>query len=306
MPELMIDKADNRPLGISVIMPCFNGADFIGEAIESVISQCYPGDFEILIGDDGSTDDSLKIVSNYGILVRVLHHPGRINLGLPATRNLCITKAKFSLLAFLDCDDLFLPGHLQRASEFLISRPDIAFHADAGIMILADGKHIGLKAYSHPGGKIRAEEVLLNQWFPPVAVVMRREAIVLAGGFSEDMKSAEDQDMWLRVLERQSGFFSTEIGYAYRLHGAQMTNNPVLWDWAEESLRRAVRRYPYSPSVVRKRKAVIAYRRAMFARKSDRWLSYAMMMGLAFVLDPIRGMHELMRLTGIRVYCKKS
>lgn len=299
MSDLQSDMLDSRPFGISVIMPCYNGAAFIGAAIDSVIEQGYQGNLEILVGDDGSTDNSLKVVSKYGSLVRVLHHPGKENRGLMATRNLCIANAKYSLLAFLDCDDLFLPGHLQRASEFFLSRPNIEFYADAGLLVQSDGKHIGRKDDPHPGGIILAEEVLLNQWFPPAAVVLRREAIIAAGGFSENMKSVEDQDLWLRILEQQSGFYSKELGYAYRIHDAQMTNDPILWDWAEVSLRRAVQRYPYSSRVVRRRKAVIAYRRALSARESDRWLKYTLMMGLAFCLDPVRGLRELAKRSGL-------
>lgn len=293
MPTPTNQQPETRLFGISVVVPCFNGAAFVGQAIESVISQGHPCGLEILVGDDGSTDESANIAARYGDLVRILHHPGRKNRGLPATRNLCISEAKFPLLAFLDCDDLFLDGHLCRAFTFLSARPEIAFYAEAGTMINTAGEHIGPKAHSHPGGLIRPEDLLVDQWFPPVAVVVRREAVISAGRFAEDMKSAEDQDMWLRILERYPGFFSTDVGYAYRLHEAQMTTDPRLWDWAEESLRRAVLRHPYPSNVIRKRKAVIAYRRALSARAAGRMTDYASYLGRAFLLDPVRGTREL-------------
>src|SRR5208282_365425 len=98
---------------------------YLRDAIESALRQDSPGPIEVVVGDDGSTDRSREIAESFGPPVRVLHHPGRINRGLPATRNLCIQGSKHELIAFLDADDLFLPGHLRSLAEAFLAKPEL-------------------------------------------------------------------------------------------------------------------------------------------------------------------------------------
>src|SRR5438876_51359 len=125
--------------GVSVIIPCYNGAAYLGGAIESVLAQNYPGPLEILIGDDGSTDDSAAVAASFGAAVTVLRHPGGANRGLPATRNLCIRAARHALLALLDADDLWLPGHLEALAAALAANPQAMLAYDDGRCMTADG-----------------------------------------------------------------------------------------------------------------------------------------------------------------------
>ncbi len=104
----------NNPL-ISVIIPFYNVSKYLEEAIESVLSQTYKN-WEIVLVDDGSSDDSvgiaLKYVRDFPDRIRYFQHPGGVNKGLPASRNLAIKQAKGAYLALLDADDFWLPGKL--------------------------------------------------------------------------------------------------------------------------------------------------------------------------------------------------
>lgn len=98
-------------LGVSVVIPCYNAARYIREAIQSVLDQQYDGPLEVLVGEDGSTDNSREIAESFGPPVRVLCDPNGVNRGMSAVRNRCISAAAHSLIAFLDADDYWLPGH---------------------------------------------------------------------------------------------------------------------------------------------------------------------------------------------------
>src|SRR5439155_17984530 len=99
-------------LGVSVIMPCYNAAAFLRGSLQSALAQCYAGAMEIIVADDGSTDDSRAIAASFAPRVRLVEHPGRHNRGVAAARNLALQAAQQPIVAFLDADDQWLLGHL--------------------------------------------------------------------------------------------------------------------------------------------------------------------------------------------------
>ena len=121
-----VHGADDPLPGVSVIIPCYNREIFIREAIESVLAQDYGGPLEVVVADDGSTDASLEIASSYGVPVLVVPKPeGCKDQGPAPTRNRGIAASSHPLIAFLDSDDLFLPGHLERLVEALVRDPEV-------------------------------------------------------------------------------------------------------------------------------------------------------------------------------------
>ena len=103
------------PPRVSVIIIVYNGETYLAEAIDSVLAQTWP-DYELLVVDDGSHDGSRELTQSYVDAhperVRLLRHPGGVNRGMSATRNLGLTHAKGELVAFLDADDIWAPGKL--------------------------------------------------------------------------------------------------------------------------------------------------------------------------------------------------
>lgn len=120
---------------ISVIIPAYNGDRFLAEAIESVLQQTEP-DWEIIIVDDGSTDQTASVAQQYGKTVRYF---SQTNLGVAASRNLGLAAALGDYIAFLDQDDLFLPHKLAAQGELLDRNPDLGI-VNSGWQIYQDQK----------------------------------------------------------------------------------------------------------------------------------------------------------------------
>src|SRR5438876_11081070 len=109
--------------GVSVVIPCYNAAAHLRACVASALAQDGVGAVEVLGGDDGSADASRRIAESFGPPVRVLGHAGGRNRGVSATRNLCLRAALRPLVAFLDADDLWLPGHLAALVRALDEAP---------------------------------------------------------------------------------------------------------------------------------------------------------------------------------------
>jgi GT2 family glycosyltransferase len=181
---------------VAVVIPAYNLARYLGEAIESVLAQSLPPDLiEICVVDDGSTDDTPAIAQRYGPRVRYLRQTNR---GLPATRNAGIRATRAPYLAFLDADDRLLP------EKFAFEVP--VLEADASIDIVyagvryidAAGRALPQRGWSRASGDVLPELVLGNLIHPHAALV-RRWRVEQVGGFDETLTSVEDWDLWLRM-----------------------------------------------------------------------------------------------------------
>ncbi len=118
------------PTDVSVLMTVFNGESYVQEATESVLQQQTKARWELLVVDDGSTDRSGALVQRYCDRypgqISLLRHPGHVNCGISASRNLALRHAKSPVIAFIDCDDVFLPHHLSTQLAILTEYPEVA------------------------------------------------------------------------------------------------------------------------------------------------------------------------------------
>jgi glycosyltransferase involved in cell wall biosynthesis len=279
--------------GVTVVIPCYNGAQYLAEAIGSVLKQDYAGPVEILVGNDGSTDASAEVAASFDGAVQILYHPGRVNRGLPATRNLCIRAASHPLVAFLDADDIWLPTHLSRLVPLLENHPTAALAYDNAAYLLENGDVFGtrLPADHRPA---TAEDLLLDNCLFPGSIILRKSVFDESGTFDETLRYAEDHDMWLRVLERSCAVYTSVIGSLYRMHPDQMTKKPdVLWRYAARVLEKARARHPYPRRCLRKRAAVISYRLGEAALSQHQPFRGCAHMAKAALLDPVRATREL-------------
>lgn len=123
-------RAVVAPTDVSVLMTVFNGESYVQEAIESVLQQQTKARYELIVVDDGSTDRSALLVEQYCELypkrVLLLRHPGNVNCGISASRNLALRHVSSPLVAFIDCDDVFLPHHLDAQIAILSQHPEVA------------------------------------------------------------------------------------------------------------------------------------------------------------------------------------
>lgn len=188
---------------VSVIIPVHNGASTIGRALKSVFDQTF-SDYEIVICDDGSTDDTPAVLAKYGDKIRVVRQANR---GPSAARNAAVAASRGELIALIDRDDQWLPNKLELAVN--------AMRADAGAVLLySDMIVVNEAGEEFRRSQIRPEtahaptmdEMLARIWpIVPSTVVMRRDAFDRAGGFCEELLSAED--IHFSLLMREQGHF---------------------------------------------------------------------------------------------------
>ncbi len=285
--------------GVSVIIPCYNGAMYLRQCLESVLAQDFGGLVEVIVADDGSTDESEAVARGFSPRVTFLPCPGGrgggASHGCGAARNRAIEVSSMPLVALLDCDDLWLPGHLSNLAMAMAARPDVGMACDNGYYISESGKIIGSIISESHRPVMTAESVLLDCFTDPSGVMIRRSAMDHVGRFAEcaDLLYVEDHDMWLRLLEVLPGAYVPEHGYCYRLHSQQVSLNPVMWNNAKNVLAKASARYPYSRQVVRKQRAVLAYRHSQIAHRERRYLRATVLLAKAAICDPARAIVEV-------------
>ncbi len=181
---------------VSVIIPTYNSATFIEEAIGSVFAQTYR-DFEVIVVDDGSTDDTRRRVAAFGSHVRYFYQP---NTGLSAARNTGVRHSRGAYLAFLDADDELTPAAFETEVAVLDARPGVDVVVGAWTYMDASGAPLP-EAGRVPTGPCTVEQIVRDGCHPatPGATLIRRSALERVRGFDEDIARAEDIDLWIRL-----------------------------------------------------------------------------------------------------------
>ena len=209
-PAVWDNKSALKP--VSVIVPVHNGACFITEAISSVADQLYP-DIEVIVVDDGSTDDLDEALSRACMPYRLIRQPQR---GPAAARNAGIRASSGAWIAFLDVDDLWVPGGLKQLSR------DLLLHGGAG---LVHGKAITFRQAERGEGQINAFHPRENYPFYIGAGLYRRSSFETVGLFDETLTFAEDTDWYWRANELIQTIEIPEVVLKVRMHGGNMTAN---------------------------------------------------------------------------------
>jgi len=189
----VMTKPSKTPL-VSVIIPTYNRAWILREAVDSVLAQDF-GDFELIVVDDGSSDDTREILDTYQQRVIVLRQPNR---GVSAARNRGIAASSGQLVAFLDSDDLWLPTKLSRQVDFFSAHPDAVACQTEEIWI-RNGVRVNPKKRHHKFGGMIFEPSLALCLVSPSAVMIRKTLFDVVGRFDETLPACEDYDLWLRV-----------------------------------------------------------------------------------------------------------
>jgi glycosyltransferase involved in cell wall biosynthesis len=179
---------------VSVVIPTYNRWPMVGAAIESVLAQSYR-DFELIVVDDGSTDDTAREMGTWGSRIRFYQRP---RTGVSAARNHGVRQCRGELIAFLDSDDLWLPNKLAVQVELMAGHPEIQICQTEELWI-RNGVRVNPKAkHQKPSGDIFARSLELCL-VSPSAVMMTKELFDQAGGFDESFPVCEDYDLWLRI-----------------------------------------------------------------------------------------------------------
>ena len=179
---------------VSVIIPTYNRCFCINEAIESVLAQSYK-DFELIVVDDGSTDNTLQNLSVYEGKIKTIPADHR---GPSAARNRGIHASKGNWIAFLDSDDLWLPDKLEKQILFFSNNPEV-FICQTEEIWLRNGKRVNpRKKHKKYSGWI-FDQCLPLCIVSPSAVMIHRTVFEKVGLFDESMLACEDYDLWLRI-----------------------------------------------------------------------------------------------------------
>lgn len=201
---------------VSILANCYNGAKFLAEALESVYAQSY-SDWEIIFCDNQSADESARIAKSRDQRMRYFYAPQHTPLG--AARNLAIEKATGEYIAFLDCDDVWLPQKLARQMELFNKSPELVLVYSDSYIMTAEGKITGrMFAKRKPFAGRVYPQLLWQNFIPLLTTVARREAVVRAGGFCPDFHHAEDWDVFLRLAPLGPFDFVPDCLALYRVH----------------------------------------------------------------------------------------
>jgi FkbM family methyltransferase len=202
---------------VSVIMPVFNQGRFCSAAIDSVRGQTLQN-FELVIIDDGSTDDTGAILDAFAARdkrIRVVH---RHHAGVSASVNLGIFLARSESLARLDGDDLCVENRLEVQLAFLAAHSNVAVVGSDMLAVAEDGRPVRRVSYT-PGAADLHRLVLLGNPMAHPTIMARRSAIMKVGGYRRIFDSAEDYDLWLRISEHADLANIPKILVHYRMHG---------------------------------------------------------------------------------------
>jgi glycosyltransferase involved in cell wall biosynthesis len=214
---------------VDVIIPAFNAAKYLPTAIESVISQTF-GDWQILLVDDGSTDNTKEVVAPFldrlGFRIRYIHQNNR---GLPAARNTAIRASTSEFLALLDADDVWLPSRLEESLKVLVDRPQAGLAYGLTRTIDPEGRLYGTiwaGNSTNREGKIATHIYTRKVELPCPTITFRRQCIDEVGVFDEAMSATEDRDLWLRIAFRYEIAFVPKLLAYYRLSPNSMSADP--------------------------------------------------------------------------------
>jgi glycosyltransferase involved in cell wall biosynthesis len=218
---------------VSIVMPSFNYARYLSLSIESILKQSHT-DLELVITDDCSTDGSREMVAEWARrdsrVVSVLHD---VNVGLAGARNSALAASSGKFIALCDADDLWIADKLKTQLACFRRAPEIGLvHSDSAIMD-GQGTLTGQRFSSlmHRQGQKTSgylfDELCRRNFLCVPTVIVRREAMELAGGFDDRLRSLEDWVCWTRIARKYPFDYVDDALAHYRIHAGGLSSNPL-------------------------------------------------------------------------------
>ena len=303
---------------ISVIMPAYNASAFLDQAIESVLSQTWR-DFELIVVDDGSTDDTLEIARRYATQDSRVKVYTQANAGTAPTINRGIELAEGEWIFLMHADDRMHSNRLERQLAFIAAHPELSVASALVRHIDSRNRVIGrdnstLTTFEAVDRLVNANELI---GFNHPAAALRKSAIVAVGGYRQAFWPAEDIDLWNRLVEKgYKVLVQPEFLLDYRMHGssasisrARLTRAKVRWikdcmlrrrsgqkelDW--EHYIEAARAAPWPTRLNRARKdyAKIFYKSAVAHYAQREYPAVLLTLLAAFALQPRATVHHVL------------
>lgn len=272
---------------ISVVIPTYNRAHLVGDAIQSILDQNYPN-LEIIVSDDGSTDNTREVVEELreksGALIR---YPRQANAGASAARNQGLRLATGDFVALLDSDDLFRPNKLYEQVSYMVTNPDCSLVANWCEFERGDIRWIYETKIKGEGYASFLGQALTENVCTPT-VLIRRSALDAVGLFDESMAVAEDQDFFLRLADQGRLHVIPSALTCVRRHEGNMTiglKPDVVYHAWEKLLTRAFAAHPELGWRMQRRMFAIANYHAWLIAKGN-GLQRTDFLHSAFKLNP--------------------
>jgi glycosyltransferase involved in cell wall biosynthesis len=302
-------------MSVSVVMSVFNAGPYLEASIESVLRQSLDS-FEFVILDDGSTDDSNRIIRSYARDHASIVLIEQENRGIPAARNRGIALASHDLIANMDADDVMMPNRLERQSIFLQQNPEIAVACSYARLINSAGRVVGESRPEFPPPDRIGMEPSKFLAFTNSSAMMRKQAVLSTGGYRKEFPYAEDQDLWGRLIARgskiavQPEFLMLHRVYSSSISMRNLARQDFLCELIYGNLTRAMRgqkelsleefvAIKAARSPLRKARDlaeflwVSQYKKSSRAFAEGRWYEFLPRIGAAFALRPIRTIERL-------------
>lgn len=206
---------------LSIIIPSYNSAPYLEESINSVLKQFFV-DFELIVIDDGSTDNTQAILKKY-IDTRLHILSNNKNLGIVASLNRGIAQASGEYIIRFDADDVMLAGRLEKQSRFLDDNPNVVVVGSWAETINENGEHLGTYNYPPQDDAVIRKYILKHNPFIHPSTAIGREALLKAGSYRQAFSHIEDYELWTRLLRLGQGANLPEHLIKYRLNQGGIT-----------------------------------------------------------------------------------
>lgn len=191
---MLMTAEKTRTPHVSVVIPTRNREQMVAQAVESILTQDFK-DYELIVVDDGSTDNTADVLQRYEGSIRLIRQSNR---GVSAARNAGIAASRGPLIAFLDSDDLWRPRKLSLQTAFFHAHPN-AVVCQTEERWMRNGRQLNPRKYHQKAAGYFFERSLERCLVSPSAAMLRRTVLEEIGGFDENLPACEDYDLWLRI-----------------------------------------------------------------------------------------------------------
>jgi GT2 family glycosyltransferase len=232
---------------VSIVIPAFNQARFLGHAVRSALAQVHPW-IEVVVVDDGSTDDTADVLREFEGLGNVTI-VSQTNSGLPAARNRGLLESRGEFVCFLDSDDMLTETHVSALLEPLVSDPGLSMAYCDVQFVDVDGNptgdfSVGRARHTVTGDIL--ESLLVGGYFPPHAMLTRRSALDESGPFDVELGGHADYELWLRLAAggHRAHYVDARLALYRTYDGSMSRDRAHMRETRVAALARVARRFP--------------------------------------------------------------
>ncbi|MDQ7092660.1 glycosyltransferase [Desulfosporosinus sp. PR] len=208
---------------VTVVIPTYNHAHYLPQAIDSVLEQKYPN-LEVLVIDDGSQDETAQVVAAYQSRINYVY---KKNGGTPSALNLGLTLATGKYICWLSADDAMRGDKVAQQVALMETDPSLGFSYTSFVVVNADGEEqYAVDSPYYPNKQDMVTKLMEGCFINGSSVMMRNSALKQVGNFDVELPQAHDYDLWFRFLRYYNCGYLSEYLLAYRWHGKNMSQNP--------------------------------------------------------------------------------